>query len=94
MTVELRHIILYHRKLVIWHVEIKIDITSERFELEPQIEYHIKSLTETHLSGKLQSDRSRLEFVRVSEYSLAKSTIFVLINVLLVIHLPFLNSWR
>ena len=41
MTVELRHIILYHRKLVIWHVEIKIDITSERFELEPQIEYHI-----------------------------------------------------
>ena len=47
---------------MIWYVEIKIDITSERLELEPQIEYHIKSFTETHLSGKLQSDRSRLDF--------------------------------
>ena len=62
MTVELQHIILYHIKLVIWHDEIKMVITPERFELEPQIEYHIKSLAETHLSGKLQSDRSRLEF--------------------------------
>ena len=31
---------------MIWHVEMK-----ERFELEIQIEYHIKSLAETHLSG-------------------------------------------
>ena len=80
--------------MAIWHVEIKIDITSERFELEPQIEYHIKSFTEAHLSGKLQSDRSRLAFFRVSEHSLAKSTMFVLLDFLLVIHLPCLNSWR
>ena len=48
---------------MIWHVEIKIVITSERFELEPQIKYHIKSLTETHLSGKLQSDRNGFGFL-------------------------------
>ena len=49
--------------MVIWHLDIKMAITSERFELEPRIENHFESLTETHLSEKLQSDRANLNFV-------------------------------
>ena len=40
-----------------------MDIISERFELEPRIEYHSSSLTETHVSGKLQYDRSGFDFL-------------------------------
>ena len=46
---------------MIWNFKIKMDITFERFELEPRIEYHSTSLTVTHLSGKLQSDWSGCE---------------------------------
>ena len=67
----------YQRKIEIRHIKIKMVITSERFELEPRIECHSTSLTETHVSGKLQSDRSGFDFCRISEQSWAKSTIFL-----------------
>ena len=49
-------------RFVFWLSErSKLAITFKRFELEPRIRYHSKALTETHLSGKFQPDRSSLK---------------------------------
>ena len=40
MVVELLQIIFCRRKMVIWHLDIKMAITSKRFELEPRLEAH------------------------------------------------------